>query len=90
MPTLSVSGSLASAAAPEGSALSGPGFAFSSSGTILPLPCARWAFGPVPDLVGMAAGLLREVGLRAGVVRFRLTQGFSRGIVFDQEPALPG
>jgi beta-lactam-binding protein with PASTA domain len=48
----------------------------------------------VPDLVGMAApeaaGLLREVGLRAGVVRLTITRDFDRGIVFEQEPAAGG
>jgi beta-lactam-binding protein with PASTA domain len=45
----------------------------------------------VPDLVGMdsvyAAGLLREVGLRAWVVRLKLSEDFDRGIVTGQEPS---
>lgn len=45
----------------------------------------------VPDLTGMAtsdaAGLLREVGLRAGLVHLTFSREFDSGIVFDQEPA---
>jgi beta-lactam-binding protein with PASTA domain len=44
----------------------------------------------VPDLTGMttpeAAGLLREVGLRAGVVHLKFSRDFDSGTVFDQEP----
>jgi eukaryotic-like serine/threonine-protein kinase len=45
----------------------------------------------VPDLTGMAApdaaGLLREVGLRAGLVHLKFSKDFDAGTVFDQEPA---
>jgi beta-lactam-binding protein with PASTA domain len=44
----------------------------------------------VPDLIGMdtayAAGLLREVGLRAWIVRLTLSEDFDRGVVIGQEP----
>jgi eukaryotic-like serine/threonine-protein kinase len=44
----------------------------------------------VPDLTGRAAsdaaGLLREVGLRAGLVRLKFSRDFDAGTVFDQEP----
>jgi eukaryotic-like serine/threonine-protein kinase len=44
----------------------------------------------VPDLVGMAsqdaAKLLREVGLRAGLVRFERSRDFETGIVIGHKP----
>jgi eukaryotic-like serine/threonine-protein kinase len=45
----------------------------------------------VPNLRGMAtsdaSGLLREAGLRAGLVHLTFSRDFDAGTVFDQEPA---
>ncbi len=45
----------------------------------------------VPDLVGMfsyeASGLLRELGLRSGVVTFARSRDHEAGIVIGQDPS---
>jgi beta-lactam-binding protein with PASTA domain len=45
----------------------------------------------VPDLVGLssydASGLLREVGLRPGLLRFERSRRYEAGIVIGQDPS---